>query len=38
MCINDLFIIVLDIVTVNNISIAIAFLAMLCFIAYLFKD
>ena len=35
---NDLFMMVLDIVATNNISIAIAFIAVLAAIACTFKD
>jgi len=36
--INDLIIMILDIVVVSNISVIVAFLAVLLFIAYVLKD
>ena len=38
MSMNDLFIVILDIVVTSNISVAIAFIAVLIVITYVFKD
>ena len=38
MSMNDLFIMILDIVVTSNISVAIAFIAVLIVITYVFKD